>query len=374
MNQTTGLANATIYQAFLQAYQQNRSANFSRWGLNNAQADYFFGYALEFGLLQMVTVLQTQYGPTGGLILTQSVRDWVFNCNRFLLDLLIPNAPACSILVNHSVFSNITIYSGKDNISQINQYINWQGAPVVRGVWKGDLAVAGATELGQFAPFGTKGTNVQVFDDNFVRTLTVKYNTTDSVSGISTYQYVLDYNETFGVNQFFFQSTRGLANLTSVRQSTIFLSLWDMLYVNNTIRNQVIGQNDSTTEFESSTIIDVEPITGNSVRARKRAQVNLFIPGNCSWCNNAGSSFGNTDITPNTYFPIAKVGEYVTIGDDLASLLRSKLSLMDEATNLGFIIGISVGVGLSILGLVLIARGWCIRRKSGYKTINDDDD
>lgn len=96
---------------------------------------------------------------------------------------------------------------------------------------------------------------------------------------LQDYRYVLDYNNTFGASDLFYQNISGFANMTLWKQSPvstqhfdtmpswleqIFFSLWDMLYVNETIRKRVIGQIDHTTELESSTVIDVEPTTGNS--------------------------------------------------------------------------------------------------------------
>jgi len=354
-------------------FNSNEEMDSSYVGLNSTEAQCFYGWVVSSSGGQVTPALQSAYGPLGGLILSQPVNDWVFNCNPLLINLLQPGAPPCSFLVNHSVYSENIIRSGKDDISQINQYISWQGQETIKGVWKGDLNVSGATELGQFAPWQQENGILYTWDDNFVRTMTLKYVNKSSVSDISTFQYLLDYNDTFGVSDFFYQNTSGLTNMTSVKQSPIFFSLWDMLYVDGSIRKKVIGQNDSTNEYESSTVIDVEPTTGNTVQARKRLQINLNVASNCSWCTQP-SAFGdvppNLNFTAGTYFPIAKAGEYVVIGSDLSNMLRSKLKLITKTVKIGFIVGIAAGGAMAILGAVLLIVGCRMRSKqTGYSAI-----
>ena len=93
----------------------------------------------------MVPALQSVFGDSGGLILNQTyvpssefihrtfllflcfvftslicrVDDWVFNCNYFLINLLLPVPPSCSLLLNGSNFNTATILSGKNNISEV---------------------------------------------------------------------------------------------------------------------------------------------------------------------------------------------------------------------------------------------------------------
>jgi len=133
-----------------------------------------------------------------------------------------------------------------------------------------------------------------------------------------------------------------------------------MLYVSEYIRKKVIGLNDTSNELDDNTVIDVEPITGNTIRSRKRLQVNIQSPTKCTWCVAppvTGSMFGNTNFTADTYFPLVKAGEYISISDDLASLLRTKLKEIHEAPKVGFYVGVSVGPAFVILGVFLVVFG-----------------
>jgi len=372
MDPISGVGNISNYQSLILAVNGNLTGgNYSQWGMNFDQAQIIFAYGLNIGYGQVAPMLQSIYGDSGGLILNQTVDTWIFNCNTFLVDLLLPDPPSCNLLNNHSVFANVTIYSGKGNISQINEYVDWQGSSIISGIWKRDVPVSGCTELGQFAPNQNNNTVLHTLNDEFVRVTTLRKNTSSTVKGIKTNQFVLDYNDMFSVNDLYFQTIPGFTNMTTVRGGPVYYSLWDMHYVAPIIKNTSTVLNaTNTTEYDCNTNLDVEPITGNTVRAHKRLQANLYTPPHCTWCNNPlYSYFGNAKIPWNTFFPLVKAGEYVEISDDLAAQVRFKLKALKLAPRYGLIVGLVLG-GLVVIGgaaMILVGRN----RRNDYYTIDD---
>jgi len=360
LDPVSGLGNMTIFQDYAFAMSnQTSSTNFSRWGMLQPQAEQIFSYLLYAGVLQVGPALQAVFGESGGFILNQTVDDWVFNCNYFLLNLLIVDPPDCSLLVNRTIFNNATIISGKNNISAINQYVEWNGSPIVSGLWATNVPVKGRTELGQFQVNQNKETVLQTFNDEFVRTMTLNYNSSSSVHDIDTNHFVLNYSDTFSPNPTYFQSIPGFANLTAVKLAPMYYSLWDMLYVDEFYRKKVIGLNEKTTESECTTAIDVEPITGNTLKSQKRLQANMYTPFGCenNWCNNSASSLNNFAFSPDTFFPLVKAGEYTEVTSSLASKIRIQIDALKYGTPYGLLVGLTVGIFMLILGVALIIFG-----------------
>jgi hypothetical protein len=370
MNPTTGLGNMTIFQVFalIMSYQ-DPNTNYSQWGTTEDQAQQLYSFVFSAGIQQVAPALIAVYGDSGGLVLRQTVDDWVLNCNYFLINLLLPVPQPCSLLLNNSLFSTATIWNGKNNISNINQYVEWNGSPIVSGVWAQDIPVKGCTELGQFVPDQDKNTVLQTFNDEFVRTMTLRYNSSTSIQDISVNQFVLDYNDTFSVNPLYFQTIPGFANLTSLKQAPMYYSLWDMLYVNESYRRSIIGTNFSSTEADCITILYVEPITGNALKLETRLQANIFTPPDCGWCANTLSSFDNFAFPQNTFFPLVKAGEFTEITSDLASQIRLKINALKYGPKYGMMVGLPVGI--VVVGVGIASLGYGVKKYREYSNIPD---
>lgn len=216
--------------------------------------------------------------------------------------------------------------------------------------------MSGFTELGQFEPGQTSHDPIPVFQEDTARVVYLNYTGNVSVSGISADRYILDFNKTFGVSEFFQQSINGLANVTNVQfGSPVFLSLWDMLYVDKDVAN-VIGLN-ATNEWDDNTIVDVEPVTGITVQCRRRMQVNVYVPdNNTAWygTDNSGWMFGNENFTSGIAYPLAKIGEYATISSGQAEKLRDKLAVPPRVRHISFYIGVIAGPVLIVIGTCLV--------------------
>jgi len=178
---------------------------------------------------------------------------------------------------------------------------------------------------------------------------------------------VLNFSSTFGVSDFYYQSTPGLANMSMFQNGLpIMLSLWNMLYVPNAT-DMVIGLN-ATNEANDNTVIDVEPTTGKTIQSRKRMQVNVnVLPDNVAWYQGT-SAFGNQNFTTGIVYPLAQIGEYGTISPDQAATLQSKLSLQSRINSISFYIGVTAGPAMVLVGAGLMFLA--VRRRAGYATLD----
>jgi len=373
MNSQTGLNNMLIYQgllAYLNSQPDDSKLNFTAWGITKDQAENFQAYALTIAGGITIPAIMANSGPTGGLIATRSVRQWVFDCTDYLITILQPSAPPCSILVNHTSLPPTTIWTGKSDINKINQYVKWMDVSEIPGIWKSNLTVSGYTELGQFKPYLRKDESLYVFDTDLIRTVRMDPIGSTTIKGINAYSYIMN-SSTFDVSNFFYQSFPGVANVSSVENgSPMFLGYFDLLHVDPSKKN-IDGLNNSATDFDSIATLDVEPTTGITIQAHQRLQINVYIPPEAkSWFT--FSPYGNDKFVINTLYPIAKAGEYVTLSDDEAKILKNKLKLVPEYTNALFYVYVTVGPALLVAGIVLTVFG--LKRRSmvgvGYMNIN----
>jgi len=303
------------------------------------------------------------------LIVNKSVRQWVFDCTDYLITILQPDAPPCSFLVNHTYVPPTTIWTGKNDISKINQYVKWYDMSEIPDIWKSNLTVSGYTELGQFKPYLTQSESLYVFDPDLIRTVRMDNIGTRSIKGINAFTYIMNYSYTFEKSDFFYQSFPGVANLSSAENgSPMFLGYFDLLHVEDSKKN-IVGLNNSATEFDSISTLDVEPNTGLTIQAYQRLQINVYIPPEAkSWFT--FSPYGNNKFVTNTIYPIAMAGEYVTLSDAEAKELRNKLKLVPEYTNALFYVYVTVGPALLVTGIVLTVFGLKRRTMVGYMNIN----
>lgn len=389
-NPQTGLENLTIFQATITPGSTVNPLN-----LTDDQISVLTGFALGWGGLQVLPNLLQVNGPTGGLIATKKIHDWVFNCHDRVIDLLRNPAPTCNMLFNDTTMPPNILWTGKDDISKINTYVNFQGSPTVDGVFATPLNISNQmiyTELGQFAPNLPVGGYLRPFDPHFMRPMQLNYTKNETVKDLNSFRYVLDPAWVFARDDNLFQEGIGFGNATGAQNdSPIFLSLWDQLYVgqcfpphnatntgnNNTSyctatynTSSVIGQ-FPTNDSADSAYLHIEPQTGVTLESWKRLQVNLLVQQGTGGPNGYYTLVpGNANIKDNVYYPLSKAGEYVIVSDDLANQIKNKLNIVPKLNNAMFYVGVTVGPVFVVFGIILVAVG-LRRRRRGYSAINE---
>uniref|UniRef100_A0A672RAX7 Platelet glycoprotein 4-like n=1 Tax=Sinocyclocheilus grahami TaxID=75366 RepID=A0A672RAX7_SINGR len=236
---------------------------------------------------------------------------------------------------NDTIDGPYTVFTGKDDINKvatIERWFNKYGS--------------------SFHPFLNKKEPLYFFSSDICRSISAEYKGTVDLKGIDVYRYMLPPealaspvenpdNQCYCTNPVLTRNctTAGLLDLTACKGTPVFLSLPHFLYGSNDLHQGVIGLNPNFDEH--SIALDVEPITGFTLRFAKRLQVNMLY-------GPSDSIVILNKIKDYTVFPILWLNETAVLDDETADMFKKELiSRMDLLE--GF------QIGLIVVGLVLFA-------------------
>jgi len=299
------------------------------------------------------------------LITTQTVDYWLWSCVDPLVAFLAgPANASCSLQVNHTAEPLSQIWTGKDDIKKVNEYVKWRGQEVITDFYAEPVKVKGCTDDGRFGLRIKEGDRLQIFDDSFYKTINLTQEGKATFRDIDVYKYVFE-NSLFDTSYAYSNGIQGFSNESAPNQGVpVFLSYWDFYYVNNSygnISNMHPNKNDVST-------ILVEPFTGNTVKADIKVQVNLYVPPNDPDVWLSVFNFGN--VTLDNFYPVLKAWQKSEVGDDDRNLLISRLKLLQPKTLNGLRFGIfGGGVLLLLIGIILVLHGKKLHRVDGYTHI-----
>ncbi|XP_052433012.1 platelet glycoprotein 4 [Carassius gibelio] len=250
-----------------------------------------------------------------------------------------------------------TVSTGKDDIKKVATIERWQGETSL-SYWNDPYCnKINGTDGSSFHPFLDKKKPLFFFSPDICRSISAQYNSTIDLKGIDVYRYMLPPealaspvenpdNQCYCTDPVLTKNctTAGLLDLTACRGAPVFLSLPHFLFGSNDLLQGVIGLNPNFDEH--SIFLDVEPITGFTLRFAKRLQLNML--------------YGPSDhieilknITEHTIFPILWVNETAALDDETADMFKKELIGRMELLE-GFQIGLIV-VGLILFASCLIA-------------------
>uniref|UniRef100_A0A8C6F5Q9 Platelet glycoprotein 4 n=1 Tax=Monodon monoceros TaxID=40151 RepID=A0A8C6F5Q9_MONMO len=129
----------------------------------------------------------------------------------------------------------------------------------------------------------------------------------------------------------------------------VYISLPHFLYASPEISQPIEGL--SPNEEEHSTYLDVEPITGFTLRFAKRLQINILV-------KPARKIEALKGLKQNYFVPILWLNETGTIGDEKAEMFRSQVTGKINLLGLVEITLLSVGVVMFIVFMI----SYCARR------------
>lgn len=191
-----------------------------------------------------------------------------------------------SIQNNDSVYDqNIsTINTGISNISEVGQFIQWNGLPKLT-IWEnftGANDIRG-TEGFFFRPSLKEGDNLTAFVDDVMRSFDLLYEGRVNHLGLSAYRYGID-NSTFKSAfsepknaRWFSWCPDGMFYLgpTQVQEIPVYGSKPHFLDGDPLLLESVEGLNPVREKHD--TIIDVEPITGANLLFKRQLQINVQV-------------------------------------------------------------------------------------------------
>jgi lysosome membrane protein 2 len=313
----------------------------------------------------------------GGLFTEQVVYDLLFGYNDSLLAFIVKEIEAVPDdlpLVGNLVkrlknlaktinplfgLENVTeveygnqVYTGKDDLSQIGQFIEWNGNFEIykHGGWGTPAAkMLNGTAGFIFPPDVKKEHNLTAFISELYRSGYFSFTEVKTLYGINLYRYVLPRDELVSANQdpgFYANGPNGLLNLTAVfeENAPVFASKPHFLDADKGYLNNVTGMDPVRSLHDSN--LDVEPITGAVMRAAKRIQINLRLVRN--------SDFVETEkIMPLLMMPVFWASEEGSLTKSLANKFKKKVYVAKYGME-GAVWG---GVGLG--GLVFLTMSLC---------------
>lgn len=227
----------------------------------------------------------------------------------------------------------ISLSTGVDgDFANIGKVTAWNGKKTM-SFWKpinSQCNIFKGTDGQFFHPSIKKDEKLDIFAPDLCRTLTIEYVKTVSIRSIELYR--------FGISPSFFKPIEsmndtkcycvkknsevckygGIIDAASCRKKPIIVSTPHFYNGDDTLRDKVEGLEPSQAEHD--TYIDIEPMTGNVLRARRRLQVNLAMK--------RYEKMPMTDFLKkgSLIHPILYIDQNVAIPDDLAQKLENKLT------------------------------------------------
>jgi len=215
--------------------------------------------------------------------------------------------------------------------------------------------------------------NLTVFVDTLYRHIGIWHNSTEEVKGITLNKYWLEpssfWNISMGNSDYHLSAPQGLSNMTApeaVQQGSpvpIFMSLPLFFQSDPSYLQQVQFQpphNVPNMTLHNTEIL-VEPISGITMKAAKRVQVNVLM-------NQTFVLF--PQIPSPTYIPVAWFELTSTISDPLAAKFRNTVLLAKKLGDLcPYVMG-SLGGLAAAFTIFCVYTGYQLRKKSGYEVID----
>ena len=216
-----------------------------------------------------------------GLLTTRTVEEWLFYAN----DTLVYNQDPARARVG--VFSNChnsteadeagvnryTIKTGKGDINEVCQTVKFNGNDEIE-IWAEDIKVGG-TDGSQFAPGVTRDDKLKVWVSDFVRPVELEFDKITNLYDIDLYRFRME-DDTFEINPDYYMDIDGCINVLPDLGTPGYLSKPHFLDGDDSLLNSIGGMSEPE-KADHDTYIEVEPITGITMNARQRMQVNLKV-------------------------------------------------------------------------------------------------
>lgn len=337
------------------------------WGVDTMQAIGFLSY-MSNNLVSYSTPVVTAFIESGdtGAIISKSADYWLWRCVDPLVAFMTgPDSAYCGLQNNNTIQLPSQIYTGKKVLSQLGSYVSWRNQTSVN-YWNKTVNVSGCTDSGQFSPFLTANQTIYVWDESFVKTLEFDVIGTTQVQGIDVNVYQLN-NTAFAISQLYMNTIEGFANETSTNQGApIFLSNFDFYGVTDPKYANFSGMMPNSSDV---TTIYVEPITGSSLLADEKLQVNVYYPPQMAGWSTQFTQFKK--IKSDLIYPLMKAWQQSSVSESEAKKLKAQLVVFTPRFNTWILWGL-VGLGglLIVFGISLLVVGYRRRDKLGYRSIN----
>ncbi|KAL6459812.1 hypothetical protein MHYP_G00315710 [Metynnis hypsauchen] len=261
------------------------------------------------------------------------------------------------------------VFTGKDDITKVSMVDTWNNQPTVP-YWNNSYCnMINGTDGSSFPPFLDKKKALYFFSSDICRSVSADYEGSVDLKGITVYRYMLP-EQTFASptvnpdNKCYctnYEATKnctlaGVLDINSCKGFPVFISLPHFLHGSPELLDTVHGLNPNPEEH--STYLDVEPITGFTLRFAKRLQINMMYgPSKEIKILNK--------VKENTLFPIVWLNESAALDDQTANRIKRDLFARIEMLEVVQISLIVIGAVVFVLCLI----GICIQERRRRKII-----
>ncbi|TKC53592.1 hypothetical protein EI555_015425, partial [Monodon monoceros] len=254
------------------------------------------------------------------------------------------------------------VFSGKDDISKVAIIDTYKGKKNL-SYWPSYCDMINGTDAASFPPFIEKTQVLQFFSSDICRSIYAVFGAEINLKGIPVYRFILPSlafasplrnpdNHCFCTEKIISKNctSYGVLDIGKCKDGKpVYISLPHFLYASPEISQPIEGL--SPNEEEHSTYLDVEPITGFTLRFAKRLQINILV-------KPARKIEALKGLKQNYFVPILWLNETGTIGDEKAEMFRSQVTGKINLLGLVEITLLSVGVVMFIVFMI----SYCARR------------
>ncbi|XP_076015095.1 platelet glycoprotein 4 [Genypterus blacodes] len=222
------------------------------------------------------------------------------------------------------------VYTGKDDISKVGIIDRWRGQSSLK-FWNDTYCdMINGTDASSFPPFLDKKKPLYFFSSDICRSVSASFAESKDLKGIEVYRFTLlpstlasptvnPDNQCFCTNKEVTKNCAlaGVLDISPCQAGRpVYISLPHFLHGSPSLREDVLGLNPSPEHHV--TYLDVEPLTGFTLRFAKRLQVNMMY----------GPSKVITvlkKVKDYTVFPVAWLNETAALDDETADRFKAEL-------------------------------------------------
>uniref|UniRef100_A0A8C0T465 Platelet glycoprotein 4 n=1 Tax=Canis lupus familiaris TaxID=9615 RepID=A0A8C0T465_CANLF len=260
-----------------------------------------------------------------------------------------------------------SVFSGKDNVSQVAIIDTYKGKKNL-SYWPSYCDMINGTDAASFPPFVEKTRVLRFFSSDICRSIYAVFGAEINLKGIPVYRFVLPSmafasplqnpdNHCFCTEKVISNNctSYGVLDIGKCKEGKpVYISLPHFLHASPDIGEPIEGL--SPNEDEHTTYLDVEPITGFTLRFAKRLQINILV-------KPAKKIEALKNLKRNYIVPILWLNETGTIGDEKAAQFRKQVTGKINLLGLVEIILLTVGVVMFVAFMI----SYCACRSKGKR-------
>ncbi|XP_072821233.1 platelet glycoprotein 4-like isoform X4 [Vicugna pacos] len=270
-----------------------------------------------------------------------------------------------AVAYNNTADGVYKVFTGKDNISKVAIIDTYKGKKTF-SYWPSYCDMINGTDAASFPPFIEKTRVLQFFSSDICRSMYAVFGSEINLKGIPVYRFILPSmvfasplqnpdNHCFCTEKTISKNCTlyGVLDIGKCKGGKpVYISLPHFLHASPEIAKTIEGLNPN--EEEHSTYLDVEPITGFTLRAAKRLQINMLV-------KPAKNIEALKNLKQNYIVPILWINETGTIGNKKAEMFRHQVT--EKINLLGLVEMISLSVGVVMFITFIISYCTCRSKK-----------